>query len=157
MSKITKKQLKWWMQCDHLHISGGFQSQPGWGTVEGAPTIGRGLGTRWSLRSFSTQTILWVCDPKKKCTNNFVCVCFSEVFVCVDVFQCVGADCCAQREYVFLVCLGMQGCRFSLRKTKRNKSGKLLCICSHVSPVLLSLESKGQKTAPILTSVCKVS
>jgi len=29
------------------------------GLVEDVPTHGRGVGTRWSLRSFPTLTILW--------------------------------------------------------------------------------------------------
>jgi len=32
------------------------------GLVEGVPTHGRGLGTRWSVRSLPTQTILWFYD-----------------------------------------------------------------------------------------------
>ena len=36
------------------------------GVVVGDPARGRGVETRWSLRSFSTQAVLWFCDPKQK-------------------------------------------------------------------------------------------
>jgi len=46
---------------------GSVQGQVGWGfeqagVVEGVPAHGRGVGTRWSLRSLPTQTILWFYD-----------------------------------------------------------------------------------------------
>jgi len=45
-------------------LPGSVQGQVGWGfeqpgPVEGVPAYGRGVGTRWSLRSLPTQTILW--------------------------------------------------------------------------------------------------
>ena len=44
-------------------IAGNVQGQAGWGfeqlgLVEGVPAHGRGVGTRWSLGSLPTQTIL---------------------------------------------------------------------------------------------------
>ena len=48
-------------------IPGHVQGQDGWvfeqpGLVEGVPAHGRGVGTRWSIRSVPTQTILWFYD-----------------------------------------------------------------------------------------------
>ena len=48
-------------------LPGSVQGQVGWGfeqsgLVEGVPAHSRGVGTRWSLRSLPTQTILWFFD-----------------------------------------------------------------------------------------------
>jgi len=48
-------------------LPGSVQGQVGWGfeqpgLVEGVPAHGRGIGTRWSLRSVPTQTIFWFYD-----------------------------------------------------------------------------------------------
>ena len=48
-------------------IPGGIQGQAGCGSgqpdlVVGDPTYNRRVETKWSLRSFSTQAILWFCD-----------------------------------------------------------------------------------------------
>jgi len=45
-------------------LPGSVQGQVGWsseqpGVVESVLAHGRGVGTRWSLRSLPTQTILW--------------------------------------------------------------------------------------------------
>jgi len=32
------------------------------GLVEDVPAHGRGVGTKWALRSLPTQTILWFCE-----------------------------------------------------------------------------------------------
>lgn len=50
-------------------ITGSVQSQIWWGfeksgLVEAVPAHDSGAGTRWSLRSFQNQSILWFCDPK---------------------------------------------------------------------------------------------
>jgi len=44
-------------------LPGGVQRQVEWGfeqpgLVEGVPAHGRGVGARWSLKSFPTQTVL---------------------------------------------------------------------------------------------------
>lgn len=48
-------------------IPGGVQCQVGWDfeypdLVGGIPAHGRGLGTRWPLKSIPAQTILWFCE-----------------------------------------------------------------------------------------------
>jgi len=48
-------------------LHGCAQGQVGWGfeqpgLVESVPAHGRGVGTRWPVRSLLTQTILWFCD-----------------------------------------------------------------------------------------------
>ena len=57
------------------------QGQAGWsceqpGLVEDVPAHGRGIGTRWSLRSLPTQTILWPYDSgnerKRTLTPDFL-------------------------------------------------------------------------------------
>ena len=52
-------------------LPGSVQAQVGWvfeqpGLMEGVPAHGRGVGSRWSLRSLPTQTILWFCDSWPK-------------------------------------------------------------------------------------------
>ena len=48
-------------------LPGSAQGQVGWSSeqpdlVEDVPADGRGVGTRWALRSLPTQTILWFYD-----------------------------------------------------------------------------------------------
>ena len=52
-------------------LPGSLQGQVGWGfekpgLVEGVPAHGRRLGTRWSIRSLPTQSILWFYDSPEK-------------------------------------------------------------------------------------------
>jgi len=54
-----------------LHVLGTSSEHPG--LVEDVPTHGRGVGTRRSLRSLPTQTILWFYDSK--------ILTFSEIYV----------------------------------------------------------------------------
>ena len=54
-------------------VPGSVQGQAGCGfekpvVVGGVPACGRSVGTRWSLRSLPTQTILWVYDS----VNDYV-------------------------------------------------------------------------------------
>ena len=57
--------LLWRFRCSAAKWS--VQGQVGWGfeqpgLVEGVPAHGSGIGTRWSLRSLPTHTLLWFCD-----------------------------------------------------------------------------------------------
>lgn len=56
-------------------IPGNAQCQTGWcfeppGLVEGVSTHGRGIGTRWSLRSPPTELILWWCCKSSEFRNE---------------------------------------------------------------------------------------
>ena len=48
------------------------------GQREDVPAHGRGGGTRWSLRSLPTQTILWFCDSMT-CTCRLLFRCWKQV------------------------------------------------------------------------------
>jgi len=59
-------------------IPGGIQGQAGWGSGQpgllvGDPAHSRGLETRWSLWSFSTQAILW--NPSEEMLSLEYIVC----------------------------------------------------------------------------------
>ena len=69
-------------------IPGGIQSQAGCGCgkpdlVDGNPAHSRGFETRWSLRFFSTQAILWFYDDSRagKCSQNISFPSFLHRFV----------------------------------------------------------------------------
>ena len=64
------------IHCSMHPIAGGIQSQAGCGSgqpslVIGNPAYGDGLETRRSLRSFSTQAILWFYADSHSCDNAF--------------------------------------------------------------------------------------
>ena len=61
-------------------VGWGFE-QPG--LVEGVPVRGRGGGTRWSLRSLPTQTILWLfyCQTGNKFLPLLIACCHSSLQV----------------------------------------------------------------------------
>ena len=61
---MTRVVRPWPRRSCGCPLPGRVQGQAGWsseqpGLVEGVHAHGRGVGTRWSLRSLPTQTVLW--------------------------------------------------------------------------------------------------
>jgi len=57
-------------------LPGSVPGQVGWsseqpGLVEGVPAHGRGVGTRWSLRSLTTLTILWFYNASFRARESY--------------------------------------------------------------------------------------
>jgi len=77
------------------HIPGGIQGQAGCGSkqpglVVGDPAHSRGVETRWSLWSFSTQAILWLYDSiSELLTGRGYCKCLFSSNGMRELEQCL--------------------------------------------------------------------
>lgn len=82
----TGYSAKWWMPHP-WNIQGQAEQgseQPG--LVEGVPLCTKGVGARWSLRFFSTQTILWFILFLAFCNFRVHCICLGEFMLFVSLF-----------------------------------------------------------------------
>ena len=76
---------------------GGIQSQAGCGSgqpglVVGDPAHSRGVEITWSLRSFSTQAILWFHDMIQQC-QTFTQASTAQIFPMWDFYLRIRVDC----------------------------------------------------------------
>jgi len=128
----------WWgtdMCCPEnlwVPMPGDIQGQVGWGSgqldlvtdlMDGNPTRGRGVGTRWSLRSLPTQAVQWFYDSISfypcfaKWPSAFVCRC-----ECTHTHACSPVMCNLYFPAAEVLC---ESCFLELRRKSLQDS--LMC------------------------------